>query len=334
MDLSLAEADAQRIEQRAQLGPIDLAVAIAVHSFEAVSQRIAAHCRKIRRFAALSNGVTVAVWALSGCRGAPQVEPAARASASGVAAPTAGPEPVRPEHPAAPASTATPSALPPLSGAWLVSLETPEVTAFVTPPIGATAPRPLVVGVHGAGDRPEWSCGGWRLASQSNAFVVCPQGNKMTPQTFAWASPQVLAARVDAAVAAARAKFAPYVDSGSMIFAGFSQGATFAEPFLRQNAARFPIAILAEGGYATARSASFAKAFRAAGGRRIVLVCGSAQCFTVAVSAKQVLETAGVEALVVGDAKAGHNLNERMQKALQAAWPEISAPPRELSHQH
>jgi predicted esterase len=224
--------------------------------------------------------------------------------------------------------------LPPLSGAWLLSLETPEVTAFVTPPIGATAPRPLVVGVHGAGDRPEWSCGGWRLASQSNAFVVCPQGNKMTPQTFAWASPQVLATRVDAAVAAARAKFGPYVDAGAMIFAGFSQGATFAEPFLRQNAARFPIAILAEGGYTTARSASFAKAFRAAGGRRVVLVCGSPHCFATAVSAKGVLEAAGIEALAVGDAKAGHNLNERMQKALQAAWPEISAPPRELSHQH
>jgi predicted esterase len=215
-----------------------------------------------------------------------------------------------------------------------MSLETPEVTAFVTPPIGATAPRPLVVGVHGAGDRPEWSCGGWRLASQSSAFVVCPQGNKLTPQTFAWASPQVLATRVDAAVAAARAKFGPYVDSGSMIFAGFSQGATFAEPFLRQNAARFPIVILAEGGYATARSASFAKVFGAGGGRRIVLVCGSPHCFTSAVSAKVVLEAARIEVLVVGDAKAGHNLNERMQKALQTAWPEISAPPHELSHQH
>ena len=276
---------------------------------------------------ALSNWL---ILALGGCRGAPQVEPAARASDSSAPAP----EPVRPEHPTAPASTATPSSLAPLSGAWLVTLKTPEVTAFVTPPIGATAPRPLVVGVHGAGDRPEWSCGGWRLASQSNTFVVCPQGNKLTPQTFAWGSPQVLAMRVDAAVAAARAKFGPYLDSGSMIFAGFSQGATFAEPFLRQNAARFTIAILAEGGYATARSPSFAKAFRAGGGRRIVLVCGTPHCFTAAVGAKPVLERAGIEALVVGDDKAGHNLNESMQRALQAAWPEISAPPHELGHQH
>lgn len=216
----------------------------------------------------------------------------------------------------------------------MMPLATPDLTAFVAPPLGATAPRPLVVGVHGAGDRAEWACGGWRLASSTNAFVVCPQGNPMTSEKFAWASPQVLSARVDAAVAAVRAKFGAYVEPGPMIFAGFSQGATFAEPFLRGNAARFPIVILAEGGYATARSPSFARAFRAAGGRRIVLVCGSPGCFSSAVVSKRVLEAAGVEALVVGDAKAGHNLNDRMQRALQAAWPEISAPPSQLEHEH
>jgi predicted esterase len=241
---------------------------------------------------------------------------------------------VHPEHPAPPASTATPTALPPLAGEWLMRLETAQVTAFVTPPIGTTAPRPLVVAVHGAGDRPEWSCGGWRLASLTNAFVVCPQGSPSSAQTFAWASPKLLGERVDAAVTAARGKFGEYVEPGAMIFAGFSQGATFAEPFLRKNAARFPIVILAEGGYATARSPSFARAFRAAGGRRVVLVCGSPNCFASAVLSKKVLETAGVEAMVVGDAKAGHNLNERMQKALQAAWPELSAPPSDLGDQH
>jgi putative intracellular protease/amidase len=92
--------------------------------------------------------------------------------------------------------------------------------------------------------------------------------------------------------------------------------------------------ILAEGGYATAQSPSFARAFRAAGGRRVVLVCGGPGCFASAQRSKKVLESAGVEVMIVGDAKAGHNLNERMQKALQAAWPEIAAPPRELSGDH
>jgi predicted esterase len=127
-------------------------------------------------------------------------------------------------------------------------------------------------------------------------------------------------------VDAVKARYGSYVDANAMIYAGFSQGATLAEPLLRASAARFPIAILAEGGYATSRSPSFAKAFRAAGGRRVVLVCGSVACFRNARGARGVLQRAGLEVLVVGDEKAGHNLNERMQHALQSAWPEIVAP--------
>src|SRR5258706_338011 len=175
----------------------------------------------------------------------------------------------------------------------------------------------FVVGVHGAGDRAEWSCGGWRLASQASAFVTCPQGVKLSPDTYAWASPKMLGDRVEAALRLTRARYDRYLDPGPMIFAGFSQGASFAEPFLRRNAARFPIVILAEGGYQAAHSFAFAKAFRAAGGRRIVLACGTPACFRSANSSKKLLERAGLEVLIVGDAKAGHNLNERMQQALQ-----------------
>jgi predicted esterase len=194
------------------------------------------------------------------------------------------------------------------------------------PPLRAVAPRRLIVGVHGAGDRPDWSCGGWRLGSLVSSFVVCPQGARMTRETFGWASEKQLSERVNAALEAAQARYASYIDSAPFIYAGFSQGATLAEPFLRKNAARFPIAILAEGGYATARSPAFAKAFHAAGGRRVVLVCGGAGCFQSATSSKKILEAAGLQVLIVGDAKAGHNLNERMQRALQSAWPEITAP--------
>ncbi len=228
------------------------------------------------------------------------------------------------EHPT---SDAVPAhALPPLQGAWLERLGTKDAPVVVTPPLGAVEPRPLVVGVHGAGDRPEWACGGWRLAAEARAFVACPQGSPMPGQSFGWASPSALARRVDDAVTLTRERYGAHIAAGAMIYAGFSQGATFAEPFLRKNAARFPIVILAEGGYQTSRDPSFARAFREAGGRRIVLVCGSAACFRSAIGARKVLEAAGIEALVVGDELAGHNLNERMQHALEKAWAEITAP--------
>jgi predicted esterase len=218
--------------------------------------------------------------------------------------------------------------LPPLRAEWLERLPTPAGSAVVTPPLGATAPSRVVVAVHGAGDRPEWACGGWRLASQSTAFVVCPQGRALSANTFAWASSAELGRQSDAALDALRARYVGYVDDQPAIYAGFSQGATLAEPYLLSHAARFPIAILAEGGYRTLASARFARAFRQGGGERVVIVCGTPACFSQARGAKPRLEQAGIEVLIVGDERAGHNLNERMQRALQNAWPQIAAPLR------
>lgn len=194
------------------------------------------------------------------------------------------------------------------------------------PPLGAIAPSRLVIGVHGAGDRSDWACGGWRLGSQVTAIIACPRGSKMTPTTYGWSSAAAIEKGVEHALESARARFGRYIDSAPWVFAGFSQGATLAEPLLRKQAARFPIAILAEGGYRTTENPAFASAYQAGGGRRIVLVCGTPGCFSSTPRAKQVLERAGLEVLIVGDPKAGHNLNQEMQRALQAAWPNIMAP--------
>ena len=299
VDLSVRVANPQRVEQFSELGLVDRAVAVVVDAVEAVAQRIRAHSVRLRRFRAPANRALLALL----CALLPCCNVADPPKNRPFSAPPAAVEP----HPVAVGSDG-------------------DSAVIVTPPVGTVAPARLIVAVHGAGDRPEWACGGWRLASQASAFVVCPQGSKLTSSTFAWPSPELLAARVSGALSATRARYEHYIDAGPLIYAGFSQGATFAEAFLRQNAGRFPIAILAEGGYATARSSAFAAAFRAAGGRRVVLVCGSPACFRSALSARKVLERANLEVLVVGDEKAGHNLNERMQHALQSAWPEISAP--------
>lgn len=263
-----------------------------------------------------------ALAALEACRAASDGKTTlqTRAAESSLAAP-----PAPADHPRNEVRPATSASLPALRADWLVPLGN-ERDGVVAPAVGATEARPIVVAVHGAGDRPEWSCGGWRMASQLGSFVVCPRGVAMTAQTFGWSSSQQLAERVEAAVTRARGLFGAYVSGGPMIYAGFSQGATLAEPFLRKHAARFPIAILAEGGYETASSSAFARGFRQAGGRRIVLVCGGAGCFQRARLSRVVLERAGIEVLIVGDPLAGHNLNQRMQQALQSAWPEISAP--------
>src|SRR5271165_1233900 len=47
--------------------------------------------------------------------------------------------------------------------------------AWMSLPTGATGKRPVVVVIHGAGDRPDWQCGGWRRATSGFPFIVCPR---------------------------------------------------------------------------------------------------------------------------------------------------------------
>jgi predicted esterase len=313
MNLRVAKADGQVVQQRPQLRFVDLAIAVGVHTFEAGAQRILGHGRTVRRLFRAENLAAAALMVgLGACQEAQELPSAA-----------ASPAPPR-AHPVL--SVEASKGLPPLRSEWLVELADGHQTTVVTPPVGAVAPSRLILGAHGAGDRPDWACGGWRLSSQVTAFVACPQGRPMGGATYAWGSPQQLEERALVTVEAVKARYPEYLARAPYVFAGFSQGATYAEPLLRKHAALFPIAILAEGGYRIMTSPSFAAAYRAGGGRRVVLVCGNPNCFVTARGAKKVLEGAGLEALVVGDEAAGHNLNGRMQRALQAAWPRIVAP--------
>jgi predicted esterase len=222
----------------------------------------------------------------------------------------------------APASPEPQGELPPLQGDWLERIELPDhQLIFVAPPVGARAPRPIVVAVHGAGDRPDWACGGWRLGTEAFAFVVCPQGFPMRGQTFAWTDDSALLHAVDRALLAVRERYGGHVANVPAIYAGFSQGATLAAKTLLARTRDFPLAVFAEGGYDTTIDATFARKYQAAGGQRALLLCGTPNCFAHSRRAARVLETAGITTTVAGDAKSGHNLNEPMQRALREIWP-------------
>jgi predicted esterase len=222
-------------------------------------------------------------------------------------------------------STVVDAALPPLQTEWLVRLDIDGSVAFVAPPLAAREPRPVIFAVHGAADRAEWACGGWRLASGGRAFVLCPQGRPAGGERYGWASPDDVDSAIAPALRALRSRFGRHVAESPMVYAGFSRGAIVARSVLLAHPDLFPMAIFAEGGYETVKSSAFAHKFRARGGRRVLLLCGGAPCFSHAETARRVVEGAGLEFLLAGDRKAGHNLNERMQKALLRVWPELVA---------
>jgi len=195
----------------------------------------------------------------------------------------------------------------------------------VCPPIGAREPRPLIVAVHGAGDRAEWACGGWRMVAGEYAFVVCPQGRKMDSMRFAWDSPETIRQRVARAISAARTRFGQYIADGPTLYVGFSQGATLAGPTLLDPAQSFPFLALAEGGYGLLQDRAFLTKLKARGVESVLLACGTPGCFATMRAAEPRLSAAGIQALIGGDPASGHNLNGEMQAGLQKVWPAFVA---------
>ena len=110
----------------------------------------------------------------------PAVTTVAPAEPPALEAPVEPAPPVEPEAPARP---------PPLDGERLIALEVPGfASAVVSVPLGARAPRPILVATHGNFDRPEWQCMVWgeivgaRSCTAREEFGVGPHGRQRRAQ--------------------------------------------------------------------------------------------------------------------------------------------------------
>ncbi|HEU4409962.1 MAG TPA: hypothetical protein VFS43_32205 [Polyangiaceae bacterium] len=237
---------------------------------------------------------------------------AAAASAPAASAPAA--LAAAPAAPGPPSASAAAPAAPPLAAdsPWAELALEGFAPAVVSLPLGARGPKPVLLAAHGAGDNPSWQCEWWRNLVQNRAFVLCPRGvpaGRLPSGNlgYAYRSEPALEREALAALAALAARYGPYVDEGRMVYAGFSQGATFGVAFLAKHAERFRAAVLLEGG---SRPASWPEARARALGRgglgRVLLGCGQEGCARGAEQVARRLEAAGLEVRVFHAAGAGH----------------------------
>ena len=183
-----------------------------------------------------------------------------------------------------PTSTAsTPPLSPPLPGFFESLAVAGHPDAFLSLPTGATGPRPVVVVIHGAGDRPDWQCGGWRRATGEQAFVVCPTG-RVAPESstrgdtrYTHTGGPALLAYIDAALQALGARYPDYADTATPLLAGFSLGAWEVLAIASQHPDRFPRIALVEG-ITDKLDDARARAFVTGGGRRVLFGCGQKGC--------------------------------------------------------
>jgi hypothetical protein len=170
--------------------------------------------------------------------------------------------------------------------------------AVISIPLGATSPRPVVVATHGMWDFPEGLCDDQRWIFHDRAWVICPRGRPMPDKTFFYDSAEALSREIAADVRALVTRYPGYVDEGGMLYTGFSLGAILGVGVITHDPARFPRAVLIEGGedrWTPGLAASYAKG----GGQRVLFACGLRGRVGAAQQAASMLEHAGVGARVV-----------------------------------
>jgi pimeloyl-ACP methyl ester carboxylesterase len=205
-----------------------------------------------------------------------------------------------------------------------------SVPAFPDPvvsvPNGATSPRPVIIVLHGSGDRPDWNCDAWRHITGASGFVLCPRGDEdaqsstSADKRYTLRGGQYLRRYIDAALDALNTRYPGYVDGVRPVVAGFSLGATEAALLAVDDPRHLPRVGLLEGGQDVWTPERIHR-FHWEGAERVLFGCGSKGCVPAAKTAAAKLEKAGIESHVVY-ASVGHTNDRPLQEAVmtEIAW--------------
>jgi hypothetical protein len=192
-------------------------------------------------------------------------------------------------------------------------------SAVVAVPHGVTRPKPVVLAMHASADRPEWACERMHAFTGDRAFVLCPRGtlrgdSKPDDPRYVWAGDP--SAEVDAAIASLRLVYGPLVDSGAMMYEGFSQGAIVAPGVVMRDPSRFTRMLLIEGG----TSGWDAHKYAAGGGERVLWACGQAGCAASATVLAARFMKENVPSRVAYAPGAGHTDGGAVHDAIRNDW--------------
>ncbi len=225
------------------------------------------------------------------------------------------------------ANAAAPMPLPPLpQGTGFAHLAVPGyLPAVLSWPEAAEKPLPILIAAHGSFDEPEWNCETYKQVVAGAAVVLCPRGrlrwdSPKQPELARYFFPSTgLEKEIDAAVHALQTAYPGRLRAGPFLYAGFSQGAILGVPILIRHPARYPWAILVEGGHG-AWNANTARIYAIGGGKRILFACGRDSCLRSARTAAAHLSQAGVQVKVVYAPDQGHTYAAGVQAQLTAAF--------------
>jgi len=219
---------------------------------------------------------------------------------------------------------ATSAATTPLAGfPELLELRDGEdKLGFVSVPLGAREPRPLMIALHGGSDRPERACPAWRRASEAYPFVVCPRGFGGNEARLGWRKSSDTAQRIARAVAATKKIFGERIKATpSIVLAGFSMGGSQVALVARDDPKTYRRIVVGDSAHDPRPALTFSRDWRKGGGERAVFLCTTSGCEPSLRRAARNVASEKAPARLNVAATQVHGLSEPVAQSMRRDWP-------------
>ena len=154
-----------------------------------------------------------------------------------------------------------------------------EPLGFVSVPLGAREPRPVMIAIHGGSERPERACAAWRVITDAYPFIVCPRGWGGNEAALGWRDAKDTAARIARAVAATKETFGAWVkETDTVVLAGFSMGGSQVARLARREPQTYRRIAVGDSAHDPRPALTFSHAWTAGSGERAVFLCTTSGC--------------------------------------------------------
>jgi len=196
-----------------------------------------------------------------------------------------------------------------------------DKVGVVSVPLGARAPRPILIALHGGSEKPERACLAWRGITEAYPFVICPRGWGGNESRLGWISPSDTNQRIARAVAATKRTFGSWVeDTRSLVLAGFSMGGGQVALVARRDPQTYRRIVVGDSAHDPRAALAFAGEWVTGGGERALFLCTTSGCEpSMRAAARKVARERAHARLNIAPTQV-HALSERAVQSMRRDW--------------
>jgi poly(3-hydroxybutyrate) depolymerase len=197
-----------------------------------------------------------------------------------------------------------------------------EKLGFVSVPLGAREPRPIMVAIHGGSEKPERACAAWRGVTEAYPFVVCPHGWGGNEARLGWRKPSDTASRIARAVAATKKVFGSWVkETSTVVLGGFSMGGSQVALVARNDPKTYRRITVGDSAHDPRPALTFARDWIKGGGERAVFLCTTSGCEPSFRAAARKVASEKAPARLNIAATQVHGLSAGAVQSMRRDWP-------------